>query len=424
MTFKELQLVSELQEAIEYMGFTHLTEIQEKTFQPVIEGRDVLGLASTGSGKTLAFCLPLCQLLLTTSTPAGVLVISPTRELCIQTARHLQGLTYPTRLHAEAVYGGSDAGAFEREKQAFENRVDIIVATPGRLLAHMRNAYMDMSFYRYLVLDEADKLLDMGFFEDIMLIASKLPDRRQNLLFSATMSPRIRKLADLILREPVEVSLAVAKPASGIDQKVILIDEQYKINYLIHRLKSLPPDGQAIVFCGRKKQLISLVRLLTKAGIRAGLISSELSQQEREKVMDDFKAKKLVALVATDVLARGIDIHGLNEVINFDVPPAADDYVHRIGRTGRHDKEGLAITLISQAEIRKFHSIEKKLGISVPKLHPGETFGPHVEWKITPKPKKKNKKSFRPAKKGSEASQSADRKPYKPKKTNNKESSE
>ncbi|WP_448539191.1 DEAD/DEAH box helicase [Schleiferia thermophila] len=392
MTFEELNLVPELKEAIDYMGFTRLTEIQEKTFLPVVQGRDVLGLASTGSGKTLAFCLPLCQLLLTISTPAGVLVISPTRELCIQTARHLQGLTYPTRLHAEAVYGGSDAGAFEREKQAFENRVDIIVATPGRLLAHMRNAYMDLSFYRYLVLDEADKLLDMGFFEDIMLIASKLPDRRQNLLFSATMSPRIRKLADLILREPVEVSLAVAKPASGIDQKVVLIHEDFKIQYLIHLLKSLPSDEQAIVFCGRKKQLTALERKLRNAGLSAGIISSELNQQEREKVMDEFKAKKLRVLIATDVLARGIDISDLSVVVNFDVPPTADDYIHRIGRTARYDRRGSAITLVGPAETGKFYFIEKKLGIAVPKVHPGESFGPHIEWIIPSKPGKKSKK--------------------------------
>lgn len=392
MTFEELNLVPELKEAIDYMGYTQLTEIQEKTFFPVVQGRDVLGLASTGSGKTLAFCLPLCQRLLTDTRPGRVLIISPTRELCIQTTRHLQGLTYPTSLHAEAIYGGNDSNAFEHEKRALEKPVDFIVATPGRFLVHMRNAYTDMTLFRYLVLDEADKLLDMGFFDDIMQIVSRLPAERQNLLFSATMSPKIRKLASQILRDPVEVSLSVAKPATGIDQKVVLIHEDFKIQYLIHLLKAIPSDEQAIVFCGRKKQLIALERKLHDAGISAAIISSELNQQEREKVMDDFKAKKLSVLIATDVLARGIDISDLSMVVNFDVPSTADDYIHRIGRTARYDRQGSAITLIGPAEITKFYFIEKKLGITVPKVHPGEPFGPQIEWVIPSKPNKKSKK--------------------------------
>jgi superfamily II DNA/RNA helicase len=188
------------------------------------------------------------------------------------------------------------------------------------------------------------------------------------------------------------VSLAVAKPASGIDQKVVLIHEDFKIQYLIHLLKSLPSDEQAIVFCGRKKQLTALERKLRNAGLSAGIISSELNQQEREKVMDEFKAKKLRVLIATDVLARGIDISDLSVVVNFDVPPTADDYIHRIGRTARYDRRGSAITLVGPAETGKFYFIEKKLGIAVPKVHPGESFGPHIEWIIPSKPGKKSKK--------------------------------
>lgn len=397
MTFGELNLKPELLEAIGYMGYSTLTEIQEKTFHPILEGRDVLGLASTGSGKTLAFCLPLCQRLLNTSTDDGVLILSPTRELSIQTANQLHGLIYFTPLHAETIYGGNDAGAFDREKRALEAKVQFIVATPGRLLAHMRNAYADMSYFRYLVLDEADKMLDMGFYDDIRQIIKRLPAERQNLLFSATMSPRIRKLAEEILRNPVEVSIAVAKPASGIQQQVILVHDEAKGRYLTYFLKKLKPEEQAIVFCGKKKMLQSLVNRLNSKGIRAAYISSELEQTEREAVLTAFKAKQYKALVATDVLARGIDIADLAAVVNFDVPPSPDDYVHRIGRTARHNKSGLAITLISPLEMSKFALIEKKLGIEVPKLSAGPEFGETFEWNPGFGKKQKKKPLRRPA---------------------------
>ncbi|MFN3952335.1 MAG: DEAD/DEAH box helicase [Thermaurantimonas sp.] len=403
MTFQELILKPELAEAIGYLGFSELTEIQEKTYHPILEGRDVLGLASTGSGKTLAFCLPLCQKLLEEKDDAGVLIISPTRELSLQTARQLQGLTYFTSLHAETIYGGNDAGAFEREKKALESKVQFIVATPGRLLAHMRNDYADMSYFRYFVLDEADKMLDMGFYDDIKKIVSKLPVVRQNLFFSATMSPRIRRFADEILINPFEVALSVAKPASGISQRVVLLQEEAKLNYLISFLKSLGENEQAIVFCGRKKHLQAIVHKLRSAGIQAALISSELEQSERETVMTAFKSKQYKALIATDVLARGIDIADLAAVVNFDVPPSPDDYVHRIGRTARHNKTGQAVTLISGEEMRKFAYIEKKIGIEVPKEIAGEGFGPLIEWNpesTSSKEKKFKKKSFARKKKG------------------------
>ncbi|GCD76677.1 RNA helicase [Thermaurantimonas aggregans] len=397
MTFEELNLKPELQEAIGYMGYSTLTEIQEKTYHPILEGRDVLGLASTGSGKSLAFCLPLCQRLLDKGAYEGVLILSPTWELSIQTANQLHGLIYFTPLHAETIYGGNDSGAFDREKRALEAKVQFIVATPGRLLAHMRNAYADMSYFRYLVLDEADKMLDMGFYDDIKQIIKRLPAERQNLLFSATMSPRIRKLANEILRNPVEVSIAVAKPATGIQQQVVLVQEETKSKYLSHFLKKLKPEEQAIVFCGKKKLLQSLVNRLNNKGIRAAYISSELEQAEREAVLTAFKSKQYKALVATDVLARGIDIADLAAVVNYDVPPSPDDYVHRIGRTARHNKTGLAITLISPLEMSKFSFIEKKLGIEVPKVSAGNEFGESFEW--NPNFGKKQKK--RPLKKPS-----------------------
>ena len=397
MTFDQLHLKPELSEAIGYLGFNELTEIQEKTYRPILEGRDVVGLASTGSGKTLAFCLPLCQKLMESEDESGVLIISPTRELSIQTARQLQGLTYFTSLHAETIYGGNDAGAFEREKKALESKVQFIVATPGRLLAHMRNDYADMSYFRYLVLDEADKMLDMGFYDDIKKIVSKLPVVRQNLFFSATMSPRVRRFADEILVNPFEVTLSVAKPAAGITQRVVLIHEDAKSKYLISFLKSLEPEEQSIVFCGRKKYLPVIVNKLKSAGIQAALISSELEQSDREAVMIAFKSKQYKVLIATDVLARGIDIADLSAVVNFDVPPSPDDYVHRIGRTARHNKTGQAITLISRAEMQKFAYIEKKIGIDVPKTNPGEGFGPPLEWNpdgVSSESKKVKKKPF------------------------------
>lgn len=393
MTFEQLQLKPELIEAIGYLGFTELTEIQEKTYHPILERRDVLGLASTGSGKTLAFCLPLCQRLLESQNSQGVLIISPTRELSLQTARQLQGLTYFTSLHAETIYGGNDAGAFEREKKALESKVQFIVATPGRLLAHMRNDYADMSYFRYLVLDEADKLLDMGFYDDIKKILGKLPAERQNLFFSATMSPRIRRFADEILRNPFEISLSAAKPAAGISQQVILIHEDKKTRYLISYLRSLDAEDQAIVFCGRKKHLQSIVSKLHSAGIQATLISSELGQSEREAVLTAFKSKQFKAIIATDVLARGIDIIDLAAVVNFDIPPSADDYVHRIGRTARNNKTGQAITLISKDEMSKFAHIEKKIGIEVPKISAGAEYGPSIEW--NPEVQKQKNKKFK-----------------------------
>ncbi len=372
MRFDEFDFDPQVLDGLSAMGFETATPIQEQAIPPIMEGKDILAVAQTGTGKTAAFLLPIINRV-TASPVDGVdtIILEPTRELAVQVDRQLEGFSYFTPVSSIAIYGGRDGHSMEIEMRALKQGADIIVATPGRLLAHLQLGYVKLDSLRHLVLDEADRMLDMGFVADIMTIVNKLPRNRQNLLFSATMPNEIRKFSKSILRNPVEISIAISKPAKGITQGVYFVNDRDK-NRLIERvLKDQKQDDQAqrvLIFAGTRKAVKDLTSHLRNKGFDASAISSDLDQKEREETLMKFKGKSVPILVATDVLSRGIDIKGIEVVINFDVPNDPEDYVHRIGRTARADETGIAITLVGSQGRHKFSRIEHLMDMKVPRL--------------------------------------------------------
>ncbi len=363
MRFDELGFEPEVLEGIESMGFEETTPIQEKAIPPVIEGRDVLGLAQTGTGKTAAFLLPIVNRLIREKGDgkSKALVIVPTRELAMQIDQQMEGLSYFTAVSSAAVYGGGDAKAFVREKNALKGGAEMIICTPGRMIAHLNQKYVDFSGIEYLILDEADRMLDMGFFDDIMRIVSYLPQKRQNLLFAATMPDKMRKLARNVLNDPLEVNIAISKPAEKILQVAYVVYENQKTPLVKHVLSN--PDLQSvIVFCSRKSSAHQLARELKNIKHSVEEIHSDLTQEQRQKTLMRFRNRQLTVLVATDVISRGIDVENIELIINYDVPTDGEDYIHRIGRTARAEKDGVAITFISESDQRYFQQIENLLG--------------------------------------------------------------
>jgi superfamily II DNA/RNA helicase len=381
MTFKELGLHESLLEGLNYAGFENATPIQEQAIPAVLGGRDLIACAQTGTGKTGAFLLPVMHALTTQPSDGNaVLIITPTRELALQIDMQVQGFGYFTKLHSVTVYGGGDGSDFSREKDAFKKGTPIVVATPGKLMAHMNMGYVDFSKIRYLILDEADRMLDMGFIDDIEKIIESLPKERQNLMFSATMAPKIRKLAHKLLKDPFEINLSIAKPAAGVTQRAFLAFNEQKLS-LIDTLLTDDTYESILVFCSRKNKVSEVVRLLKRKGYDAQGISSDLEQKEREELLLKFRARQVNVLVATDVLSRGIDIQGIQLVINFDVPNHPEDYVHRVGRTARADTKGVAVTLISPDDMRKFQQIEQLIERELEKETGPESLGPAPEWR-------------------------------------------
>lgn len=357
-SFKDFNFIPQLNEGLEMMGFNTPTPIQQQAIPLILANNDMIACAQTGTGKTAAFVLPILhKLYANQSKKINTIIISPTRELANQIDRQIEGFSYFTNTSSFAVYGGGTGSDFDAQKKAIKNGSDIIVCTPGRLLAHMKFNYFDASGVKHLILDEADRMLDMGFYDDIMSIVKKLPKQRQNLLFSATMPPKIRKLANEILVNPKNVSLGISKPAEGISQKAYMVHDYQKIDLTKEILKGRDLN-HVLIFCSTKKSVKDLTRSLNKVGLPAKDIHSDLEQNEREKALLDFKNKKIKILVATDILSRGIDIKGIEIVINFEVPNDAEDYVHRIGRTARADRKGEAITYINAEQCRKFKQIE------------------------------------------------------------------
>ncbi len=365
-------------EGLRAMGFEKPTPIQEQAIPALMEGRDLLGCAQTGTGKTAAFLLPIINRnIRQPNKGVDTIILEPTRELAIQVDQQLEGFSYFAGLSTMAIYGGRDGLSMEQEMKALKQGADIIVATPGRLLAHLQLGYVDLSTVRHFVLDEADRMLDMGFVTDIMTIVSKLPRERQNLLFSATMPDDIRRFAKGILRNPVEVNIAISKPAEGITQVAYLLHEGQKnqlIEYLLKRQQNTDTK-RILIFASSKRATKDLAAHLSRAGFAAADIHSDLDQQQREDTLLKFRSNAVPILVATDVLSRGIDIKGIDVVINYDVPNDPEDYVHRIGRTARADETGLAITLITPATKRKFDRIEKLTDLKVPILPLPEEIG-------------------------------------------------
>lgn len=366
MVFENLGLIPELLESIEYMGFSETTPIQEKAIPVIMAGRDLIASAQTGTGKTAAFLLPvMSDICRKRPEHTHTLILVPTRELAIQIDQQILGLAYTLNITSIAVYGGGDGSGWEQEKIALSKGADMIVATPGRLISHLTQGYVRFDKIEMLVLDEADRMLDIGFYDDIMKIISHIPAVRQTLMFSATIPHRIRSLSKKIMKNPVEISLEMSKPADGVIQSVYHLDETQKIP-LINTLLSENPDHQSVlIFTSTKKKVSDVVR-----GLRSGLylvegISSALEQNEREEMLIRFRSRQCRVLVATDVLSRGIDVKDINMVINYDVPSDAEDYVHRVGRTARAEKTGIAVTLVNRSDQPKIHRIEKLIGYKV-----------------------------------------------------------
>lgn len=380
MKFSEFNFHSTLQEGLDAMGFESPTPIQEQAIPIILSNKDLIGCAQTGTGKTAAFVLPILNKL--AENPADTtdtLIIVPTRELALQIDQALQGFSYFTSTSSIAIYGGGDGSSFDREKVALTQGANIIVATPGRLMAHLNMGYVKLNSIKHLILDEADRMLDMGFVDDILKITKHLPEKRQTLLFSATMAPKIRTFASKLLKEPEQISISLAKPAEGIVQGAYIVYDTQK-SALIKSLLQGKELTSVIIFVSTKIKVKELERDLQRAGLKAKAIHSDLDQPERESVLSDFKNKKLQILVATDILSRGIDIEDIGLVINYDVPGDPADYIHRIGRTARASSTGVALTLINEKDQQKFHQIETLIEKPVQKLPLPESIGSGPEY--------------------------------------------
>ena len=398
MDFYELDLNDQVLDALDDMNFIDCTPIQEHAIPAILEGRDVIGVAQTGTGKTAAYLLPVLSRLCDNPGPENkisCIIMSPTRELAQQIDQSLAGFSYYVPISSVAVYGGNDGIRYEQEKRGLTMGADIIIATPGRLISHLSLSNIDLSGVKYFILDEADRMLDMGFSDDIMQIEKMLPRERQTILFSATMPAKIQQLASNILKDPVEIKIAVSKPAEKIRQEVIFCCEVEKLK-AVKWLFTHYPTQRVIIFASSKIKVKDITRALLRKGFNVGEMHSDLDQKERDAVMYSFKTQQIDILVATDIVARGIDIDDIQLVVNYDLPHDAEDYVHRIGRTARANNDGNALTLVSEKEYTGFKRMERQLEIEIPAVTLPEDFAkPELKEesfkKKGRKPKKKSK---------------------------------
>ena len=359
MTFQDFQFNEHLAEGISSMGYTTPTPIQEMAIPIILEGNDIIACAQTGTGKTGAYLLPVLDFISKNKKHhTSALVLAPTRELAQQIDQQVEGLAYFTGISSIAVFGGGDGIAYEQQRRGIQNNVDIIIATPGRLIAHLTSGVLKLNHLTHLILDEADRMLDMGFSDDIMKIISYLPKTRQTLLFSATMPGRIRTLAKTVLNNPKQVNIAISQPAVGIDQQIYRAHDQQKTPLLLYLLKN-GAYASTIIFASRKEIVKDLARELKAAKVNVSAFHSDLEQKEREEILLNFKNKQLPVIIGTDALSRGIDVEGIDLVINYDVPGDPEDYIHRIGRTARAATTGTAITFVNHRDERKLKSIEE-----------------------------------------------------------------
>ncbi len=369
MDFSEFGLHPDLLDGIDALNFTTATPIQAQTIPLILAGKDVIGVAQTGTGKTAAFVLPIIHKIIESNEANynQALIVVPTRELAIQIEKVIEAYSYFSGVSAMAVYGGGDGKSFNQERTALTGGADIIIATPGRLIAHIQLGYVNFKRLRFLVLDEADRMLDMGFQPDLLKIFDTLNPKRQSLLFSATMPPTVLRLSKSLLNDPATVSIALSKPAEGVTQRAYLVDDRQKLPLIVDLLQD--KIGQRILVFGSSKQSVSqLYQKLRARQLSVGLMSSDLEQEQREQVMMDFRNRKIDVLVATDVVSRGIDVDGIDMVINYDVPRDAEDYVHRVGRTARAARKGEALTLINPMDQFRFKKIEQLIGSEIEKL--------------------------------------------------------
>lgn len=396
MKFEDTYLSDDILDALYDMRFVECTPIQEKCIPEILNYYDIIGVAQTGTGKTAAYLLPILSLLSEGDYPndhINCVIMSPTRELAQQIDNAMQGFSYYLdNISSVAVYGGNDGNRYDQETKGLRMGASIVIATPGRLLSHIRTGNVDLSKVSFFVLDEADRMLDMGFYDDIMQIVKQLPDDRQTIMFSATMPPKIQTMARALLHNHKEINIAISKPAEKIAQSAYICYEEQKVGLIKHFAKTSQLD-RTIIFCGKKERVKVINRELKRANINCLEMHSDLTQQERDDVMYKFKAHIADVLVATDIVARGIDIDDIKTVINFDVPNDAEDYVHRIGRTARAENSGCSITLVSPNDMYKFHEIETFLGKEIQKDTMPAELGEVPEYKI------ENKKAKRPSRK-------------------------
>jgi len=366
LTFTDFNFDPNLQEGLDSMGFRKPTPIQEQAIPIILNKHDLIACAQTGTGKTAAYLLPIMHQICTAKEKSLVntLILAPTRELVQQIDQQTEGLAYFTGISSIAVYGGGDGISYEQQRRALNEGVNIIIATPGRLIAHLTSGVVKLSQLQHLILDEADRMLDMGFYDDIIRIMSYLPAKRQTLLFSATMPGKIRTLSQKILNQPEQINIALSKPAIGILQQVYMTFDHQKLA-LIKMILAEGNYASTIVFVSTKEKVKQLYQTLFRAGMKVEAFHSDLEQEQRENILRAFKSRQLPVLIGTDVLSRGIDVEGISLVINYDVPHDPEDYIHRIGRTARAETTGTAITFINEKDQRKFSNIEALIGKTI-----------------------------------------------------------
>lgn len=370
MKFSELQLNNQVLEALDAMRFEECTPIQEKSIPLILEGKDLIAVAQTGTGKTAAYLLPVLNKLSEGKHQEDVInciIMAPTRELAQQIDQQMEGFSYFMPASSVAVYGGNDGVIFEQQKRGLTLGADVVIATPGRLIAHLSLGYVDLSHVSYFILDEADRMLDMGFYEDIMQIVKFLPKERQTIMFSATMPTKIQQMAKAILHNPAEIKLAVSKPADKIIQAAYICYENQKLGIIRSLFADQEPE-RVIIFASSKIKVKEVAKALKLIRLNVGEMHSDLEQSQREFIMHEFKSGRINILVATDIVSRGIDIDDIRLVINFDVPHDSEDYVHRIGRTARANNDGVALTFVSEKEQTNFNNIEKFLEKDIYKI--------------------------------------------------------
>lgn len=381
MTFNDFNLDARLLEAIDYMGFDEPSPIQELAIPHVLNGNDLIACAQTGTGKTAAFVLPVISRSMSFNIEGvHTLILVPTRELAVQIDQEIQGIGYFTNTDSLAIYGGGDGTEWDREKKALTIGNGIVVATPGRLLAHLKLGYVDFSKIQNLILDEADRMLDIGFYDDLLKIVSHLPKERQTLMFSATMPDKVRMLAKKILQNPEEVNTSISKPAEGVLQGCYLVHDKQKLALVTQLIGNNPEYESILIFTATKKNVSSIASQLKKAKENVMGISSDLEQKDREEVLLNFRSRKTRILVATDVMSRGIDIKEIHLVVNYDVPGDAEDYVHRVGRTARANTTGVALTLVNEGDMAKFDRIEKLIEQQVMRIPLPPELGQGPAW--------------------------------------------
>ncbi len=368
VNFQDFNFNEQLEEGVLSMGYTTPTPIQQLAIPVILEGKDVIACAQTGTGKTASYLLPVLNRIAANPThQINTLILAPTRELAQQIDQQVEGLAYFTGLSSLAVFGGGDGIAYEQQRRGIQNNVDIVIATPGRLIAHLNSGVLKLTHLKHLILDEADRMLDMGFHDDIMRIISYLPAKRQTLLFSATMPPKIRRLAQSIMHSPEQINIALSQPAVGINQQIYRVHDQQK-GKLIQKILGSGLYSSTIIFASTKDKVKALYKELKAARLHVDAFHSDILQAEREKILLEFKNRKLPVIIGTDALSRGIDVEGIDLVINYDAPHDPEDYIHRIGRTARAATTGTAITFVNKQDARKLQNIQQLIDKEITEL--------------------------------------------------------